>query len=76
MAKWLHKMKQIKLKYCLIVLTLIAISSFLIALCTFCFGRKAEGEKDAASSEAGSRLIPISQLQIPVELAERAEYVL
>jgi len=66
-------MKQINLKYRLTVLVLIAISLFLIALCTFCFGRKAEGEKDAASSEAGGRLVPISQLQIPVELAEKVE---
>lgn len=73
MAKWLHKMKQIGLKYRLIVLALIAISLLPIALCTFCFGRKAEGEKDAGSSEAGGRLIPISQRQIPVELAEKAE---
>ena len=70
MAKWLHKMKQIGLKYRLIVLALVAISLLPIALCTFCFGRKAEGEKDAGSSEAGGRLIPISQLQMPVELAE------
>jgi len=73
MAKWLHKMKQIGLKYRLIVLALIAISLLPIALCTFCFGRKAEGEKDAGSSEAGGRLIPISQLQMPVELAEEVE---
>ena len=73
MAKWLHKMKQIGLKYRLIVLALIAISLLPIALCTFCFGRKAEGEKDAGSSEAGGRLIPISQRQIPVELAKKSE---
>jgi len=73
MAKWLHKMKQIGLKYRLIVLALIAISLLPIALCTFCFGRKAEGEKDAGSSEAGGWLIPISQLQMPVELAEEVE---
>ncbi|GAI29917.1 unnamed protein product [marine sediment metagenome] len=73
MAKWPHKMKQIGLKYRLIVLALIAISSFLIALSAFCFGQKAEGEKDAGISETGGRLIAISQRQIPVELAERAE---
>jgi len=73
MAKWLHKMKQIGLKYRLTVLALITISLFPITLCTFCFGRKAEGEKDASSSETSGRLIPISQLRIPVELAEKVE---
>ncbi len=73
MAKWLHKMKQIRLKYRLTVLALIAIGLFLIALSTFCFGRKAEGEKGAGSGESGGRLIPVSQLQIPVELAEKVE---
>ena len=66
-------MKRITLRYRLTVLALIAISLFLIALSAFCFERKAEGEKDAASSEAGGRLVPISQLQIPVELAEKVE---
>lgn len=73
MAKWLHKMKQISLKYRLTVLALIVIGLFLIALSTFCFGRKAEGEKGAGSGGSGGRLIPISQLQIPVELAEKVE---
>ena len=73
MAKWLHKMKQISLKHRLTVLALIAISSFLISLSAFCFGRKAEFKKSGASSKSNGLLIPISRPQIPAELAKKAE---